>query len=187
MRRPSSTHHPSFDRVILYCQRYQECIYLFQPWIQTICTLERQTTLGRDWISITPKKVQGSYNNICLLQPWVMMGFVYDFTTCSERRSFKQWWKMLGLGQTNTARAATADGMLSLGHSTLASEVNANCHRKLQIEQCGKVSVPIILSLYRIPSNNSMPVFSAMNSDPNVLVSIEFCFLLYQRIGALLT
>jgi hypothetical protein len=60
-RQPSSTHHPSLDLVILHCRRYyQEGIYFFQPWIQTICTLERQTPFGRDWISITPEKVQGT-------------------------------------------------------------------------------------------------------------------------------
>jgi predicted GIY-YIG superfamily endonuclease len=80
------------------------------------------------------------YTNIRRLQPWAMMGFVYGFTTRSERRSFEQRWKIRTLGQSNRARAATADGMLSLGH-TLASEMNANRHCKLRIEQCGNVSV----------------------------------------------
>jgi predicted GIY-YIG superfamily endonuclease len=80
------------------------------------------------------------YTNIRQLQPWAMMGFVYGFMARTERMSFEQRWKIRGKGPRNRARAATPDGMMSLGH-TLASEQNANRHCKLRIEQCGTVSV----------------------------------------------
>jgi hypothetical protein len=47
------------------------------------------------------------------------------------------------------------------------------------------IGIPIIRSLYLRPHNISAAIFNATNSEPKVLVSTVFCFLLYHTTGKL--